>query len=315
MKFKWTLVFSSTSLAKQWFVGGKFFGWHRPARLDPDANRFSAFNATVDFALGRNLTILGELLDANTKVALVYGDLDYRCSWYVGEVISDIISSSLSPAFGEVGYTDIHVNDTYIVGIVRQADNLSVTSVFQAERQVSNYQRETGFKIIEHDMTDKDIVTGNVSTADNGEQVRSLYRTEGPLLIADVSHEVPSRAPNECYLWNIYQTCTQNQIGLIAKGQAIFKDYIMVGTKGSATINVSFQRCRIVYYDGWKRPPEHIAWPFPIGLDLESSIVPFLILLRSYNKEERQKQHVPIELKRGRGLSGPSPLLTEKRGW
>jgi hypothetical protein len=35
---------------------------------------------TGDFVLGRNLAILGELLDRGVKVALVYGDSDYQCN-------------------------------------------------------------------------------------------------------------------------------------------------------------------------------------------------------------------------------------------
>lgn len=185
--------------------------------------------------MGHNLAILGELLDAGTKVALVYGDLDYQCNWYGGEAISNAISSSLSPAFAKAGYTEIHVNDTYIGGMVRQAGNLSFARVFQAGHQVPYYQRETAFKIFNRVMSDKDIATGNVSTAGHGEMAGSLYRTQGPNSIANVSHELPPRAPDECYFWNIFQTCTPDQMRLIAKGQAIFQDYILVGTKGNAT--------------------------------------------------------------------------------
>lgn len=43
-------------------------------------NKCAAFTATGDFVLGRNLAILGELLDQGVKVALMYGDRDYQCN-------------------------------------------------------------------------------------------------------------------------------------------------------------------------------------------------------------------------------------------
>ena len=39
-----------------------------------------AFTQTGDFVIGKNLEILGKLLDKGVKVALVYGDSDYQCN-------------------------------------------------------------------------------------------------------------------------------------------------------------------------------------------------------------------------------------------
>lgn len=39
-----------------------------------------AFTTTGDFVLGRNVAVLGELLDRGVKVALVYGDRDFQCN-------------------------------------------------------------------------------------------------------------------------------------------------------------------------------------------------------------------------------------------
>jgi hypothetical protein len=36
--------------------------------------------STGDFVLGKNLQLLGDLLDQGVKVALVYGDRDYQCN-------------------------------------------------------------------------------------------------------------------------------------------------------------------------------------------------------------------------------------------
>lgn len=44
------------------------------------ANSQPAFTKTGDFVLGKNLAILGNLLDQDVKVALMYGDADYQCN-------------------------------------------------------------------------------------------------------------------------------------------------------------------------------------------------------------------------------------------
>jgi carboxypeptidase D len=40
----------------------------------------TAFVQTGDFVRGKNLAILGSLLDSGVKVALMYGDRDYQCN-------------------------------------------------------------------------------------------------------------------------------------------------------------------------------------------------------------------------------------------
>ena len=44
------------------------------------ANERIDYNKTGDFVRGKNLAILGELLDRGVKVALMYGDRDYQCN-------------------------------------------------------------------------------------------------------------------------------------------------------------------------------------------------------------------------------------------
>lgn len=48
--------------------------------------------STGDFVLGKNLEILGNLLDQGVKVALVYGDRDYQCNCkFIGSYTVDSI--------------------------------------------------------------------------------------------------------------------------------------------------------------------------------------------------------------------------------
>ena len=39
-----------------------------------------AYALSGDFVRGKNLAILGQLLDRGVKVALMYGDRDYQCN-------------------------------------------------------------------------------------------------------------------------------------------------------------------------------------------------------------------------------------------
>jgi hypothetical protein len=48
---------------------------------------------TGDFIRGRNLAILGQLLDRGVKVAMMYGDRDYQCNC---ELIGFLIKSKLT---------------------------------------------------------------------------------------------------------------------------------------------------------------------------------------------------------------------------
>ncbi len=108
--------------------------------------------STGDFVLGKNLALLGSLLDQGIKVALVYGDRDYQCNCeshtsqfsdillpnnncakgYGGEQISLAIPSKVTNNFRQAGYAMIQTNKTYVGGFVRQYGNLSFSRILQA---------------------------------------------------------------------------------------------------------------------------------------------------------------------------------------
>ncbi len=75
-------------------------------------------------------------------------------------------------------------------------------------------------------MFNMDVATGKISTARPGRQV---YSTSGPDNVFNVTNAVPSHPVSECYLWDIFQTCTASQTALLRNGTAILRDYIMVG--------------------------------------------------------------------------------------
>jgi carboxypeptidase C (cathepsin A) len=82
---------------------------------------------------------LAYLLEEGIKVTLVYGDRDYACNWYGGELLSLAIPYANATSFAAAGYTDLIVNDTYVGGQTRQYGNLSFTRVYEAGHEVRNY--------------------------------------------------------------------------------------------------------------------------------------------------------------------------------
>jgi hypothetical protein len=52
----------------------------RPSLSEPSLITVAAFALSGDFVRGKNLAILGQLLDRGVKVALMYGDRDYQCN-------------------------------------------------------------------------------------------------------------------------------------------------------------------------------------------------------------------------------------------
>lgn len=85
------------------------------------------------------------------------------------------------------------------------------------------YQPETAYQIFNRVMFDKDVATGQKSTTRGG------YSSNGPDDVFDITNAVPSHPVSECYLWDIFQTCTELQTKLLRNGTAILKDFIMIG--------------------------------------------------------------------------------------
>jgi carboxypeptidase D len=85
------------------------------------------------------------------------------------------------------------------------------------------YQPETTYQIFNRVMFDKDVATGQKSTARGG------YSTNGPDNVFDITNAIPSHPVSECYLWDIFQTCTELQTDLLRNGTAILEDFIMIG--------------------------------------------------------------------------------------
>jgi carboxypeptidase C (cathepsin A) len=142
---------------------------------------YYAFSNLGDYARSDMLGYLEDIayvLDSGIKVALVYGDSDYACSWVGGEEVSLAIDYTGSDQFRSAGYTAIQTNSSYVGGQVRQYGNFSFSRVYgklqdediltrsrltktDAGHEIPSYQPETSYEIFMRAMTNRDIATGN----------------------------------------------------------------------------------------------------------------------------------------------------------
>lgn len=167
------------------------------------------------------------LLESGIKVTLVYGDRDYACNWYGGELLSLAIPYANATSFANAGYADVVVNDTYIGGQVRQYGNLSFTRVYQAGHEVPAYQPETAFKIFQRALFNKDIATGKISTVE-----KSDYATTGPKDVYNITNEPVTLPGSQCYVLDRDQ-CTADQWESVVNGTALVRNWIVVDANTS----------------------------------------------------------------------------------
>lgn len=186
---------------------------------------YQAFPQAGDFMLGHGLEAMGRLLNAGTKIALVYGDRDYQCNWLGGEAISlNIPSANLtSDVFANAGYAKIETNGSYTGGWTRQVGALSFSRVFNAGHAVPYYQPETAYRIFNRVMFNKDVATGNQS-ADG-----YVSSGEGNAWGGNVTTPAYDSFPQDCYLWDVMETCIPDQVKVLKDGKPIVKDFVLVG--------------------------------------------------------------------------------------
>jgi hypothetical protein len=179
------------------------------------------------------------VLERGNKVALMYGDRDYRCNcrpreallclcrrrWltlgtyagYGGENASLALESPSSKGFRSAGYQHIKTSATYDGGFVREHGNLSFSRIFQSGHGVAAYQPETMSEIFERVMFERDIATGAVD----------LRASVGGVL-----NELPEPEVSVCYvLWAPF-SCTLEQQVALADGLAVIENWVVVEPPG-----------------------------------------------------------------------------------
>jgi hypothetical protein len=135
----------------------------------------------------------------------------------------------VSTDFKKAGYANIETNASYVGGLVRQHGNLSFARVFQAGHEVPYYQPETAYQIFNRVMFNKDVATGEVSTVNYSSTGPNSAWTKSVLHLED--------EPAQCYLWDVFETCTKAEEAILRSGNAIVKDFILVGQTGGNGTN------------------------------------------------------------------------------
>jgi hypothetical protein len=189
-----------------------------------------AFSKTGDFVKGGQLENLAYILDHGVNVALLHGDRDYACNWVAGEASSLKIPWSSQQKFAQAGYTPVALSSPYVQsgGLVRQYGNLSFTRVYQAGHMVPSYQPEAAYDIFMRAITHRDIATGQVDLRN----VKN-YATQGPQDTWWSKSDILPAPPHECYIPDLMDRCSDDEIAAIINGTALVKDWIFVGTDTS----------------------------------------------------------------------------------
>ena len=132
---------------------------------------FAAFWFTGDFVRTKVLKDLEELLDANIRVSLWYGDSDYVCNWYGGEALSLGVNYTNAEKFRSAGYTPLLADGVHY-GDTREYGNLAFTRVFDAGHAVPYYQPEASLAMFNRTINGWDTATGT-------QKITEDYATEG----------------------------------------------------------------------------------------------------------------------------------------
>lgn len=179
------------------------------------------FQQTGDYERGDQISQMAHLLSTGVRVALIYGDRDFICNWVGGEAVSFSIAAQ-SPNYSHfysAGYADIVVNKTYVGGAVRQYGNLSFSRIYDAGHLVPAYQAETAFTVFTRIIVGSDIsLCGPVDL--------SSFSSNGTMN-ATATNKVPPTNKPTCYVRNIRNSCTDDQIDLIRKDEGNIIDGVL----------------------------------------------------------------------------------------
>lgn len=108
----------------------------------------------------RSVAELSYALDNDIKVAMVYGDRDYRCNWMGGEAVALAAKYKHAEKFKGAKYESLQTNASYVGGMVKQFGGFSFSRVFEAGHAVSAYQPETVYRVFMRAMFGRDVATG-----------------------------------------------------------------------------------------------------------------------------------------------------------
>jgi len=146
---------------------------------------YAPFQFTGDWVSSRPLRDLSELLEAGTRVALMYGDADYVANWLGGQDVSLTVNFTGSENFRNAGYVPL-LADGKRYGDTREADNFSFTRLFDAGHDAPFYQPKAALALFNRTIHGWDIATGTeavhagFATVGDKESTYSQKNGDGP---------------------------------------------------------------------------------------------------------------------------------------
>ncbi|RMD40760.1 hypothetical protein DV735_g4358, partial [Chaetothyriales sp. CBS 134920] len=192
---------------------------------------YTAFNSTGDYARDANIEDIVDLLQAGTRVALIYGDRDYICNWLGGEAVSFAIAGAAGDSYSswyEAGYAPIVTNTSYIGGVVREFGNLSFSRVYDSGHLVPAYQPETAFTIFSR------IIEGTAISLGNHVDLSS-YSSSGDANATHTNESVPAAASPTCFVRAVNETCTTDQRNMLANYDGVIINGVLYNDVGDWT--------------------------------------------------------------------------------
>lgn len=95
-------------------------------------------------------------------------------------------------------------------------DSLTMTSMV-----APFYQPETAHQIFNRVMFDRDVATGDVAVGND-------YATLGVDSAYTRSDSAPKIEASKCYLWDILETCSADQVERLLSDKAIVRDFVLI---------------------------------------------------------------------------------------
>ena len=139
------------------------------------------------------------LLANGIKIAMIFGDRDYRCPWIGGEATAKAANWKNQKGFLAAGYEEIQgLSNNALRGLVKQYGQLSFSRVMDSGHAVSSYAPETVYRIFQRAMFGKDVATGKLPAGPN-------YHTTGPTDSWGWRNTMPNQLPETCMVEGKFQ--------------------------------------------------------------------------------------------------------------
>ncbi|KAI0394316.1 Alpha/Beta hydrolase protein [Xylariaceae sp. FL0594] len=132
---------------------------------------YTGFDYTGDWGYPELLEDLEAVVASGVRVAMLYGDADYICNWFGGEVVSLALNYTHRAEFARAGYAPFVV-DGVEYGESRQYGNFSFTRVYESGHEIPYYQPRAALEFFRRTLAD-------LVLADGREKVTPSFSSNG----------------------------------------------------------------------------------------------------------------------------------------